>query len=157
MSKITALFTELMRKYLPEPFVFTILLTLLTMALAFSVEDHPIDLVVQDRGKGFWSLLACTTSMAVILVMGYVLAAAPVVDRFRNRIAAFVHTPRGAIIMAIKLAMRVKGVHYPLINASMHSKAGEKVTVINTEIANVDAQSRRPKPWAPRRRIPRCR
>lgn len=226
MSKITAFFTELMRKYLPDPFVFAILLTLLTMALAFSVENRPIDLVVQDWGKGFWSLLAFTTQMAVILVMGYVLAAAPIVDRFLNRIAAFVHTPRGAIIMATvvgcvgsylnwgfglviggimakKLAMRVKGVHYPLIiasaytgftmyslglsatipvlistkghsfeqqmgiipltetifsphilitalvvlivlplvNASMHPKAGEKVTEISANIANDDAKS----------------
>lgn len=226
MSKITAFFTELMRKYLPDPFVFAILLTLLTMALAFSVENRPIDLVVQDWGKGFWSLLAFTTQMAVILVMGYVLAAAPIVDRFLNRIAAFVHTPRGAIIMATvvgcvgsylnwgfglviggimakKLAMRVKGVHYPLIiasaytgftmyslglsatipvlistkghsfeqqmgiipltetifsphilltalvvlivlplvNASMHPKAGEKVTEISANIANDDVKS----------------
>ena len=144
MSKITAFFTELMRKYLPDPFVFAILLTLLTMVLAFAVESRPINLVVQDWGKGFWSLLAFTTQMAVILVMGYVLAAAPVVDRFLNRIAALVNTPRGAIIMATvvgcvgsylnwgfglviggimarKFALKVKGVHYPLIIAAAYT------------------------------------
>lgn len=133
-----------MRKYLPDPFVFAILLTLLTMALAFAVESRPINLVVEDWGKGFWSLLAFTTQMAVILVMGYVLAAAPIVDRFLNRMAGMVHTPRGAIIMATvvgcvgsylnwgfglviggimakKLALRVKGVHYPLIIASAYT------------------------------------
>ena len=88
MSKITAFFTELMRRYLPDPFVFAIMLTLLTMALAFGVENRPINDVVQDWGKGFWSLLAFTTQMAVILVMGYVLAAAPIVDRFLDRIAS---------------------------------------------------------------------
>ena len=66
MSKITAFFTELMRRYLPDPFVFAIMLTLLTMALAFGVESRPINDVVQDWGKGFWSLLAFTTQMAVI-------------------------------------------------------------------------------------------
>lgn len=144
MSKITAFFTELMRKYLPDPFVFAILLTLLTMALAFAVESRPIDLVVADWGKGFWSLLAFTTQMAVILVMGYVLAAAPVVNRFLDKIASYVDTPRQAIIvativgcvgsylnwgfglviggiMARKLALRVKGVHYPLIIASAYT------------------------------------
>lgn len=144
MTKITAFFTELMRRYLPDPFVFAIMLTLLTMALAFGVESRPIDAVVQDWGKGFWSLLAFTTQMAVILVMGYVLAAAPIVDRFLNRIAARVHTPRQAIIvatvvgcvgsylnwgfglviggiMARKLALKVKGVHYPLIIASAYT------------------------------------
>ncbi len=144
MSKITAFFTELMRRYLPDPFVFAILLTLLTMALAFGVESRPIDAVVQDWGKGFWSLLAFTTQMAVILVMGYVLATAPIVDRFLDRIAARVHTPHQAIIvativggvgsylnwgfglviggiMARKLALKVKGVHYPLIIASAYT------------------------------------
>lgn len=144
MSKITAFFTELMRRYLPDPFVFAILLTLLTMALAFGVESRPIDAVVQDWGKGFWSLLAFTTQMAVILVMGYVLATAPIVDRFLDRIAARVQTPRQAIIvativggvgsylnwgfglviggiMARKLALKVKGVHYPLIIASAYT------------------------------------
>lgn len=144
MSKITAFFTELMRRYLPDPFVFAILLTLLTMALAFGVESRPINDVVQDWGKGFWSLLAFTTQMAVILVMGYVLAAAPIVDRFLDRIAARVHTPYQAIIvatlvgcvgsylnwgfglvigglMARKLALKVKGVHYPLIIAAAYT------------------------------------
>lgn len=144
MSKITAFFTELMRRYLPDPFVFAIMLTLLTMALAFGVESRPLAAVVQDWGKGFWSLLAFTTQMAVILVMGYVLAAAPVVDRFLNRITERVHTPRQAIIvatlvgcigsylnwgfglviggiMARKLALKVKGVHYPLIIASAYT------------------------------------
>jgi short-chain fatty acids transporter len=144
MSKITAFFTELMRRYLPDPFVFAILLTLLTMALAFGVESRPIDAVVQDWGKGFWSLLAFTTQMAVILVMGYVLAAAPIVDRFLDRIAARVRTPRQAIIvativggvgsylnwgfglviggiMARKLALKVRGVHYPLIIAAAYT------------------------------------
>ncbi|KQR60778.1 short-chain fatty acid transporter [Acidovorax sp. Leaf160] len=144
MSKITAFFTELMRRYLPDPFVFAILLTLLTMALAFGVESRPIDAVVQDWGKGFWSLLAFTTQMAVILVMGYVLAAAPIVDRSLDRIAARVSTPRQAIIvativgcvgsylnwgfglviggiMARKLALKVKGVHYPLIIAAAYT------------------------------------
>ena len=37
MQKITGFFTELMRKYLPDPFVFAIGLTLLTMILAVLV------------------------------------------------------------------------------------------------------------------------
>jgi short-chain fatty acids transporter len=134
MSKITAFFTELMRRYLPDPFVFAILLTMLTMVLAFLVEGRtPLD-----------SLLAFTTQMAVILTMGYVLATAPVVDRLLNRIVDQVHRPRTAIIVATlvgcigsylnwgfglviggivakKLAHHVKGVHYPLIIASAYS------------------------------------
>jgi len=144
MTKITAFFTELMRRYLPDPFVFAILLTVLTMILAILVEGRAPAQTVSDWGKGFWSLLAFTTQMAVILAMGYVLATAPLVDRFLDRITDLIHTPRGAIITATlvgaigsylnwgfglviggivakKLARKVKGVHYPLIIASAFS------------------------------------
>ncbi|XXD10079.1 short-chain fatty acid transporter [Klebsiella sp. R445] len=144
MSKITHFFTELMRRYLPDPFVFAILLTLLTMALAFVIEGRSPLQTTMDWGNGFWQLLSFTTQMAVILAMGYVLAAAPLVDRFLNRIVSHVHTPRTAIIVATlvgsigsylnwgfglvigsiiakKLARSIPGVHYPLIIAAAYS------------------------------------
>ncbi len=144
MDKITTFFTELMRKYLPDPFVFALGLTFLTLILAMVVEGKgPIELV-DAWGKGFWSLLSFTTQMAVILAMGYVLASAPFTSRLLDGIADRVKTPRGAIIVATlvgavgsylnwgfglviggiiakKLALRVKGVHYPLIIASAYS------------------------------------
>ncbi len=144
MTKITGFFTELMRRYLPDPFVFAILLTILTIILAIAVEGRLPQDAVSDWGKGFWSLLAFTTQMAVILAMGYVLATAPLVDRLLNKITEKVNTPRGAIIVATlvgcigsylnwgfglviggivakKLARKVKGVHYPLIISAAFS------------------------------------
>ena len=82
--------------------------------------------------------------MAVILAMGYVLATAPITDKLLNKIASLVHTPKAAIIVATlvggigsylnwgfglviggiiakKLALKVKGVHYPLIIAAAYS------------------------------------
>jgi short-chain fatty acids transporter len=144
MQKITAFFTELMRRYLPDPFVFAIGLTLLTMVLAVLVQGQAITALTTSWGKGFWALLAFTTQMAVILAMGYVLATAPLTDRLLNRLVAHVNNPRTAVIVATlvggigsylnwgfglvvggivarKLALRVKGVHYPLIIASAYS------------------------------------
>ena len=66
MNKIAGFFTELMRRYLPDPFVFAIGLTLLTMVMAIAVEGQPVPAVITSWGKGFWSLLAFTTQMAVI-------------------------------------------------------------------------------------------
>ncbi|SPK74566.1 Short-chain fatty acids transporter (plasmid) [Cupriavidus taiwanensis] len=144
MNKIAGFFTELMRRYLPDPFVFAIGLTLLTMALAVLVQGQAVPAVIASWGKGFWNLLAFTTQMAVILAMGYVLATAPLTDRMLDRIVGAVHTPRTAIIVATlvggigsylnwgfglviggiiakKLALKVRGVHYPLIIASAYS------------------------------------
>lgn len=144
MNKLTAFFTELMRRYLPDPFVFAIGLTLLTMALAVLVEGQSPFQTLQSWGDGFWSLLAFTTQMAVILAMGYVLATSPLIDGLLEKIVSRVEAPRTAIIVATlvggvgsylnwgfglviggivarKLALRVKGVHYPLIIASAYS------------------------------------
>lgn len=144
MQKITAFFTELMRRYLPDPFVFALGLTLLTMVLAVLVQGQAVTALVLGWGKGFWSLLAFTTQMAVILAMGYVLATAPLTERLLDRVVARVNDPRAAVIVATlvggigsylnwgfglviggivarKLALRVRGVHYPLIIASAYS------------------------------------
>ncbi|MEN1967840.1 TIGR00366 family protein [Lentibacillus sp. N15] len=144
MVKVTKFFTNLMRKYLPDPFVFAIGLTLLTLVLAMVVEGKGFLDTTKAWGDGFWDLLAFTTQMAVILAMGYVLASAPIVDKFLSKIANRVQKPRTAIIiatlvggigsylnwgfglviggiMAKKLAAKVKGVHYPLIIAAAYS------------------------------------
>ncbi|MDF3838027.1 TIGR00366 family protein [Cupriavidus basilensis] len=144
MTKITGFFTELMRRYLPDPFVFAILLTILTMVLAIATEGRMPLVTNVDWGKGFWSLLSFTTQMAVILAMGYVLATAPIMDRLLDRIVSRVNQPRTAVVVATlvgcvgsylnwgfglviggivakKLARNVKGVHYPLIIAAAYS------------------------------------
>ncbi|RWU21093.1 short-chain fatty acid transporter [Pseudomonas alkylphenolica] len=144
MQKITNFFTELMRRYLPDPFVFAIGLTLLTMLLAVVVQNQAITALTTSWGSGFWALLAFTTQMAVILAMGYVLATAPLTERLLDRLVVRVSDPRMAIIVATlvggigsylnwgfglvvggvvarKLALHVKGVHYPLIIASAYS------------------------------------
>jgi short-chain fatty acids transporter len=144
MSRITSFFTELMRRYLPDPFVFAIALTFLAIFLAVVVEGvAPLDSLMH-WGDGFWNLLAFTTQMAVILAMGYVLATSPLVDRLLNAIVVRVGTPRMAIIVATlvggvgsylnwgfglvvggivarKLALHIRGVHYPLIIAAAYS------------------------------------
>lgn len=144
MDKIVSFFTALMRKYLPDSFVIVILLTAMVMILAVTVEGQSPVAMLTSWGKGFWSLLAFTTQMAVILAMGYVLATAPATDRLMDHIVDRVENPRTAIIVATliggvgsylnwgfglvlggivakKLAVRVKGVHYPLIIAAAYS------------------------------------
>jgi len=144
MKALTNFFTQLMRKYLPEPFVFVIWLTLITMFLAVIVEGQSIMDVTVSWGDGFWDLLDFTTQVAVMLAMGYVLASAPLVNKFLDKLVSYVHKPYTAIIAATlvggigsylnwafgliiggiiarKLASKVDGVHYPLIIAAAYS------------------------------------
>lgn len=144
MTRITGFFTQLMRRFLPDPFVFAILLTLLTAVLAIAIEHTSPLALTRAWGDGFWSLLAFTTQMAAILAFGYVLAVAPPTDRMLDRLTMLVSTPRQAVVLATfvgalgsylnwgfglvvggiiakKLAYRIRGVNYPTIIASAYS------------------------------------
>lgn len=144
METIQTFFTNIMRKYMPDPFVLVIGLTILTAFLAVAFEGMGPRDVVTAWGTGFWELLSFTMQMTLVLVLGYVLAKTSAVDRLLDLIAARVESPRTAIaiatlvggiasylnwgfglviggVIAKKLATRVDGVHYPLIIASAYS------------------------------------
>lgn len=137
-------FTNLMDKYLPDPLVIALLLTVLTMGLAmFFQGSGPLE-VVDYWGEGFWDLLEFTMQMTVVLLAGYILAKTPPVDRFLDMVTSKIYSPKVAIITATlvgglgswlnwgfglvmggivaqKLAMNVKGLHYPLAIAAGYS------------------------------------
>lgn len=144
LERIAGFFSNLMDKYLPDPLVIAIILTGLTMTLAVLFRGTSPMEVVNYWGDGFWDLLAFTMQMTVVLLAGYILAKTPIVDRLLDALTGRVSSPRTAIIVATlvggigswlnwgfglviggivaqKLAMNVKGLHYPLAIAAGYS------------------------------------
>ncbi len=144
MERATNFFTKLMHKYLPEPLTIAVLLTVITIVLSMAIQGTSIIEVTTYWGDGFWNLLEFTMQMCVILLTGYVLAKTPIVDRLLDRVISKIKMPSTAIIVATlvagictlfnwgfgliigaivarKIALIVKGVHYPLIIASAYS------------------------------------
>lgn len=144
MNGLANFFTRLVSRYMPDPLVIAIILTLFTILLAVVMEGtSPLD-ATRYWGDGFWSLLAFSMQMTVILLAGYMLAKTPLVDGALNRIASLVKTPFAAVVVATlvggigswlnwgfglviggivaqKLAVNVKGLHYPLVIAAAYS------------------------------------
>jgi short-chain fatty acids transporter len=144
MKKMTNFFTNLVNKYLPDPFVIAICLTIVAVILAMTVEGTSFIETTTYWGSGFWDLLSFTMQMTVILLTGYVLAKTPAIDKGIDKAISKVNRPTTAIITATlfgaigsllnwgfgliiggivaqKLAIKVKGVHYPLIIAAGYS------------------------------------
>ncbi|MES1933104.1 short-chain fatty acids transporter, partial [Salinisphaera shabanensis T35B1] len=144
MNKIADFFTRLVSRYMPDPLVIAILLTVLTLILAVLIQGASPVAALDDWGDGFWDLLSFSMQMTVILLAGYILAKTPLVDSVLGRIAASVSTPFAAIVVATlvggigswlnwgfglvigslvaqKLAMNVRGLHYPLVIAAAYS------------------------------------
>lgn len=143
-QKIIRACVKLVQRYLPEPFIFAIILTLLAACLAMPIcRQTPIE-VVEHWGNGVWGLLAFAMQMALVLVCGSTLAAAPVIKKGISTLASLPKTPAGAIalvtgisavacwinwgfglivgvIFAKEIARKLKGVDYRLLIASAYS------------------------------------
>ena len=133
-----------MQKYLPEPFIFAIILTFVAIAVAMPVCHQSIIEVISNWGGGVWNLLGFSMQMALVLVTGATLAAAPFIKKGINKLASMPKTPAGAIalvtgisavacwlnwgfglivgaIFAKEIAKKLKGVDYRLLIASAYS------------------------------------
>ena len=87
MRRIGEFLSECSRKYTPDSFVFALLLTLLVYGLGLILTDHGPFQLIRDWYGGFWNLLAFAMQMVLILVTGYALASAPVIERLMTRLA----------------------------------------------------------------------
>ena len=133
-----------MQKYLPEPFIFAIILTFVAIAVAIPVCHQSITEVISNWGGGVWNLLGFSMQMALVLVTGATLAAAPTIKKGINKLTSLPKTPAGAIalvtgisavacwlnwgfglivgaIFAKEIAKKLKGVDYRLLIASAYS------------------------------------
>lgn len=135
---------KLVQRWLPEPFIFAIILTLVAACLAMPIcHQTPIE-VVENWGGGVWNLLAFAMQMALVLVCGSTLAAAPAIKRVISSLAGIPKSPAAAIalvtgvsaiacwlnwgfglivgvIFAKEIAKRLQGVDYRLLIASAYS------------------------------------
>ena len=133
-----------MQRWLPEPFIFAIVLTFVAALLAMPIcHQTPLE-VVEHWGGGVWNLLAFAMQMALVLVCGSTLAAAPAVKRGIAALARLPKSPAGAIalvtvvsalacwlnwgfglivgvVFAKEIARQLQGVDYRLLIASAYS------------------------------------
>ncbi|WP_339516865.1 short-chain fatty acid transporter [Pseudomonas sp. RL_15y_Pfl2_60] len=144
LSSITALSVKLVQRYLPSPFVFAILLSLIVLITSMLSTGQSLPQMAQHWGGGFWNLLTFAMQMALILVTGHALASAPLIHRLLGALARIAKSPGQAIVLvtlvalagawinwgfglvigavfARALAREVKGVDYPLLVASAYS------------------------------------
>lgn len=132
------------QRYLPDPFIFAVILTFLVFLLGMPITHQgPLGMII-GWSKGFWSLLAFSMQMALVLVTGHTLASAP---SFRRWLKALAKKPKGAAqaivlvtiistiacwinwgfglvigaIFAKEIAKEVKDVDYRLLIASAYS------------------------------------
>ena len=104
MRLLTRFFVSLVQKYLPDPYLFAVLLTFLVFIGGIILTDSsPLDMAVH-WGNGFWELLTFSMQMVLVLVTGHALANSPLIQKFLKFIARASKTPARAIIITTFVA-----------------------------------------------------
>ncbi len=102
LRKLASFFTYIMRHYLPDAYLFAILLTFLSAILALIFTPADAGKVISTWGDGVYGIIAFAMQMILILVTGYVLALTPALKKVLDWIAAMADTPvKGAMIVAL--------------------------------------------------------
>lgn len=102
---LTRLSVRMVERYLPDPYIFVLILTLVAAFAAVIVEQQSPIAVITMWGDGFWGLLAFTMQMLLVLVAGYMLASSPIIRRLLAAIASVVKSPGGAILLVTYIAL----------------------------------------------------
>lgn len=80
-TKAADLFSKGVRKYLPDAFVIAVVMTLFVFIVALFMNlGEPLSMF-KAWGDGFWTYLAFTMQMVLLLMTGMVLASVPFINK----------------------------------------------------------------------------
>ncbi|MCD2264018.1 TIGR00366 family protein [Dietzia aurantiaca] len=91
----------LVEKYLPSAFLFALILTVLTLIMGMTLGGQSLPEMAEHWYGGFWGFLEFGMQMVVVLVTGYALAKAPLVNRFLTRLAGIPKTQLAALVLTM--------------------------------------------------------
>jgi short-chain fatty acids transporter len=106
LSKIAEFFVFLFERVMPDPFVFAVILTILTAILAYTlVRTATLGAIAQAWYNVIFTIFTFGFQMVLIVVTGYAMASSPLVHSGLERIASWPKTPRSAISLTIVVGM----------------------------------------------------
>ncbi len=144
MRALSNFFVRVMNKWLPDSFLFCVILTIIVFIFAIPAAGAGPLMLVNAWGSGFWGLLAFSMQMAMVIVTGSAFATSPAIKKFLGWLAGKAKTPAqgimittlisgivmfvnwgaGLIVGALigrEVAKKVKGVDYRLLMAAAYS------------------------------------
>lgn len=156
VEKIGKKLTHLFLKYMPNSFVFAILLTFITALGAFLWLDATPMKIITSWYDGFFDLLGFAMQITLIIITGFSIALSPVIKNGIGSLALHIKSPKqvyflvvliGLVlslisfgwvvitcVLARELALRVKGVNYPFLIACVYISSGSWVSGLSSSI-----------------------
>ncbi len=143
LADIGVFFADNFKKWLPNSYIFALLLTIVSAVMAIVwVDSTPLE-IIQSWYKGFFILLKFAMQMVLILATGYAIAISPPASKGIDLIASKIQTPAMVYVIVVfvgclfsfvswgwivltgvlarELAKRIKKVDYCLLSACVYT------------------------------------
>lgn len=134
MKALTNFFDRIVRRFLPDAFLFAVILTLIVLVMGIAFTDHSIVDMIGYWGGGFWDLLEFAMQMSLIVVTGYILANTPVVKSALIKISQLANTPVQAVLLVTFVASIASLINYGfglVVGALIAVYVAKRVTSVN--------------------------
>ena len=132
LNRASKPFVKLVERYLPDPYIFVLLLTLITFAFAVVIQNQSPLTTSRQWGDGFWGLLTFSMQMLLVLVTGFMLACTPLVKALLERLASLAKSPGSAIVLVTLVSLIASWINwgFGLVVGALFAKAlARKVSV----------------------------
>ncbi|MBU3022570.1 short-chain fatty acid transporter [Aestuariibacter sp. A3R04] len=125
LTKVASPFVKVVERYLPDPYIFVLLLTLVVFAAAMGIEGQSPIQIIEYWGNGLWGLLSFSMQMLLVLVSGYMLASTPVVKIALNRLASLASSAPKAIVLVSVVSLAASWLNwgFGLVVGALFAKA----------------------------------
>jgi len=159
---------RLVERYLPDPYIFVLLLTLVAGTAATLATPHTPREIVQLWGDGFWDLLGFSMQMLLVLISGFMLAHSPPVARVLDALAGRVRSAGGAIVTVTLVSLAASWLNQglPTLHTSPRQalfcgkmrRSARRAVTLRKRARTLDCRKTAlgPPGWAANRALPRC-
>ena len=103
---------KLVERYLPDPYVFVLILTIVAACAAIAIERQSPLAVLTYWGDGFWNLLTFSMQMLLVLVTGFMLASSPPVKRLLASLAGLANNAGAAILLVTLVSLAASWINW---------------------------------------------
>ena len=156
IHKLGILFSNVYLKYMPNAFVFAILLTLITGFGSYIWLEASLFEIIKSWYHGFFDLISFAMQIVLIIITGFSIALSPAVKKGIDALSKYIKTPTqvyflvvfiGMIlslisfgwlvitsVLARELALRVKGINYPFLIACVYFSFNSWVLGLSSSI-----------------------
>ncbi|NND51310.1 MAG: short-chain fatty acid transporter [Flavobacteriaceae bacterium] len=156
LTRLGEKFTHLFLKFMPDAFVFALVLTIIAVLGAFFWLDATPLKIVESWYEGFFDLLEFGMQIVLIIITGFSIALSPVIKKGIDWLTRYINTPGQVYflvvmigmllclvsfgwivitcVLARELAMRVKGVNYPFLVACVYLSMNSWVLGLSSSI-----------------------